>query len=446
MRQNYARAGRRFLSSFIDLFIVLITVAILYFFPFQMIIGKIVDKDYKNNVRKPYDEITEKYNGSTNLFGNTTQGLYAEFEAKFDSTTKTLTLDKSSYDTYTSYRDSALHQSLKFINDSADRITDDTKDQTAARPVSDDLYVFGSYAYYAYQILLKYPHNAEGTLYSSLKNNGSISEDEYNTLVKEYNEDVTNKYKELIVALNDLYVSYSNARPDSKILSSMSYSTLKDNHKNLKIDFTKSNEFTNDSKNSINLFINYYNDWARPLTTTDQSLEDDRTVAFTEEAHDILYYSLGFNEVNEKVIYIERYSKHANMSVAYLLIAFSVIFVGYTAGMNGYTLGRRICKIRLVKKADVSAIEEKYEAGEIDEEEKKELIKKARKTNPLIAAAHDSALKYFYFIVIGLYSLMAAAIVLTVISIIDIVMASIKSHRTIRDYATLTEVIEVSSF
>ena len=226
----------------------------------------------------------------------------------------------------------------------------------------------------------------------------------------------------------------------------MSYSTLKDNHKSLKVEFAQANDFTDESKAKITSYLAYYYDWAKALTTTDQELDDEKSVVFSEEAHDILYYSLGFNEVNEKVIYIERYSKHANMSVAYILIAFSVVFVGYTAGMNGYTLGRRICKIRLVRKADVSAIEEKYEAGEIDEEERKALIKKARKTNFLVAAAHDSALKYFYFIVIGLYSLLAAAIVLTVVAIVDMVMASIKSHRTLRDYATLTEVIEVSSF
>ncbi len=446
MRQNYARAGRRALSSFIDLFIVLITTALLYFFPFQMIIGRIIDKDYKNNVRKPYDEITEKYNGKTNLFGNSNQGLYAEYETHFDSNTNTVSLNKTAYNKYTEYRDSAYQKSLKFINDSVLRLTDAEKDKNASRPVGDDLYVFGSYAYYAYQILLKYPHNSENVLYQTLKNNGSISDTELADLEKAYKDNVNQLYKDLVISLNDLYNAYAKVNTEAKILSSMSYSTLKDNHKDLKIDFSNVNEFTNESKDKIFEFIDYYYNWAKALTTTDQVLDDEKTVSFSTEAHDILYYSLGFNEVDEKVIYIERYSKHANMSVAYLLIAFSVIFVGYTAGMNGYTLGRRLCKIRLVKKADLSAIEEKYESGEINEEERRALIKKALKTNPLIAAAHDSALKYFYFIVIGLYTLIGAVIVFLVISIVDIVMASIKSHRTIRDYATLTEVIEVTHF
>ena len=445
MRTNYARAGRRALSSFIDLFIVLITTALLYFFPFTMIIGRIVDKDYKNNIKKPYDAITEKYSGKTNLFGNSDQGIYATFEALYDSNTKTITLNKEQYNLYTAYRDDAYTNANKYINSAQERITNDSKDEMAGRSVAEDLYVFGSYAYYAYQILLKYPHNSENVLYTSLKNNGTLSDDEYKTLVDQYNEDINNSYKELIVALNDLYVSYATARPDAKTLNTISYSTLKDNHKGLKIDFTQTNEFNDESKAKITSFIDKYYNWARAITTTTQSLEDDKTVSFSEEAHDIFYYSIGCSEVSEKTIYIEKYSKHANISVAYLLIAFTVIFVGYTAGMNGYTLGRRVCRIRLVRKADFSKIEERYEAGEIDDEERRVLIKKARKTNPLVAAAHDSALKYFYFVVIGLYSLVIAAIVFVVVSIVDVVMISIKSHRTIRDFATLTEVIEVNT-
>lgn len=211
MRTNYARAGRRALSSFIDLFIVLITTALLYFFPFTMIIGRIVDKDYKNNIKKPYDAITEKYSGKTNLFGNSDQGIYATFEALYDSNTKTITLNKEQYNLYTAYRDDAYTNANKYINSAQERITNDSKDEMAGRSVAEDLYVFGSYAYYAYQILLKYPHNSENVLYTSLKNNGTLSDDEYKTLVDQYNEDINNSYKELIVALNDLYVSYATA-------------------------------------------------------------------------------------------------------------------------------------------------------------------------------------------------------------------------------------------
>ena len=120
-----------------------------------------------------------------------------------------------------------------------------------------------------------------------------------------------------------------------------------------------------------------------------------------------------------------------------MLIAFSVISMAYTGAMRGYTLGRRLAKIKLVRKVIFKITDE-----EISDEDKA----KALRVNPIIAMCHDAILKYLYFLVIGLYSLIIAAIVLLALAVIDVVMASLKSHRIIRDYLTLTEEIEVSSY
>ena len=87
---NYARTGRRMLSAMCDLLLVIAVTLLLYLFPFQIIVNKVVDSDYKNNVKKPYDAIVEKYNGKVSYFGSSTNGLYGDLTELFDSSNRYL--------------------------------------------------------------------------------------------------------------------------------------------------------------------------------------------------------------------------------------------------------------------------------------------------------------------------------------------------------------------
>ena len=113
---NSAGIAKRLFSQLLDFMLVCLVTLVLYLVPFQFIINAAIDPHYRDNVKKPYDAITEKYSGTTSLLGTTTNGIYTDFNALYDSSTKELTLSKENYDKYTGYMDDAYDRVMADIN------------------------------------------------------------------------------------------------------------------------------------------------------------------------------------------------------------------------------------------------------------------------------------------------------------------------------------------
>ena len=420
---NYARTGKRALSALVDLLLVIVTTLLLYLFPFQIIINKAVDSDYKNNIKKPYDAITEKYNGKVSYFGSSTNGLYGDLTALFDSKTNLLTVNKTQLDLCRSYKNDTYNNAVS-VAESIQTMIDteynaDTEETLKFRTKMYQLYI---YLDYAYQLLSTYPYNESFESYEGLKASGTITESEYNTKVEEFKTTLNNEYLAVLTAQAKAFVTYNNKYSESKVLSSAAYSYIANKLSTLKGKVSKEDVFEAQDSTNINNFLTRYNDWAANKTALDTEPTGDETVKFGKEGYYVFLYGLLCTQENERSAYLEKYNVHTTWVVAYSLVAFTFIFSVYTLAMSGYTLGRRLCKIMLVGKNP------------------------NKKANPILALIHDVPLQYAYVLVIGLYSLPVAGIVYAVFTIADIIMIALKPHRAIRDYITMTRVVEVSSY
>ena len=419
---NYARTGKRMMSALCDLLLVIVATLLLYLFPFQLIINKAVDSDYKNNVKKPYDSVVEKYSGTVSYFGTSTDGLYGELTKLFDSKTNLLTVNKDQLDKYRGYRDETFTNALSVSNDIQNMIdTEYNADQQESESFRARMYQLYYYADYAYQLLNTYPYGDSYVSLESQKANGEITESEYNSKVNEYKTTLNNEYISVLKAQTKAFNTYNTKYSDSRALTTAAYSYITNKLSTLK-EKADTGEYTATDQTNIVNFLNRYRDWSINKTAVDTEPTGDETVKINKEGYNVFVYGLLSNQENEKSAYIEKYTVHTTWVVAYALSMFTVIFSLYTLLMRGYTLGRRLCKIQLVGKNP------------------------NKKVNPILALIHDVPLQYLYVLVLGLYSLTVAGIVYAVFTILDVIMIMLKPHKAIRDYITMTQMVEVSSY
>ena len=420
---NYARAGRRMLSALCDLLLVISVTLLLYLFPFQIIINKAVDSDYKNSVKKPYDAITEKYNGTISYFGSSTNGLYGDLTALFDSTNNVMTLNSTQLDTARGYRDDSYNNALAVANDIMNMINAEyNADAQESEQFRARMYQLYSYLDYAYSTLNTFPYGEGYKSYENQKSNGEITESEYNDSVALYKNALSEEYGAVLKAQAKAFDTYSNKYSESNTLGSAAYSYVVNKLSTFKQTVEKTEEFTDEDQTKIINFINKYRDWSMNKTAVDQEPTGDETVKIGKEGYNVFVYGLLSLQENERSLYLEKYTTHTTWVVAYALSMFTLVFSLYTLLMRGYTLGRRLCKIQLIGRNP------------------------NKKVNPILALVHDVPLQYLYVLVIGLYSLPIAGIVYFVFTIADIIMIMVKPHKAIRDYITMTQMVEVSSY
>ncbi len=420
---NYARAGRRMLSALCDLLLVISVTLLLYLFPFQIIINKAVDPDYKNSIKKPYDAITEKYNGKISYFGSTTNGLYGDLTALFDSNTNIMSLNSDQFSNAKNYRDESYVNANQVANDIMNMIN---AEYNADAPESEQfrarMYQLYSYLDYAYSTLNTFPYGEGFKSYENQKSNGEITESEYNDSVALYKNALSDAYASVLKAQAKAFNTYNNKYSDSNILGSAAYSYVANKLSTFKQTIDKEEEFTSEDQTAITDFITRYRDWSMNKTTVDQEPTGNETAKIGKEGYNVFVYGLLSLQENERSLYLEKYTTHTTWVVAYALSMFTLAFSLYTLLMRGYTLGRRLCKIQLVGRNP------------------------KKKVNPILALVHDVPLQYLYVLVIGLYSLPIAGIVYLVFTVADVIMIMAKPHKAIRDYITMTQMVEVSSY
>lgn len=420
---NYARTGKRMLSALCDLLLVIAVTLLLYLFPFQIFINKAVDSDYKNNVKKPYDAITEKYNGTISYFGSSTNGLYGDLTALFDSNTNVMSLTSEQLITARSYRDNSYNNALEVANDVMNMInTKYNADAEESEQFRARMYQLYSYLDYAYSILSTYPYGDGYKTYENQKSNGEITESEYNDKVASYKDALSEEYGNVLKAQAKAFNTYNTKYSDSSILGSAAYSYVANKLSTMKQTVDKEEEYTNEDQTSIINFINRYRDYSMNKTAVEQEPTGNETAKIGKEGYNVFVYGLLSLQENERSLYLEKYTTHTTWVVAYALSMFTLAFSLYTLLMRGYTLGRRLCKIELVGRNP------------------------HKKVNPILALVHDVPLQYLYVLVIGLYSLPIAGIVYLVFTVADIIMIMAKPHKAIRDYITMTQMVEVSSY
>ena len=309
---NYARTGKRALSALVDLLLVIVTTLLLYLFPFQIIINKAVDSDYKNNIKKPYDAITEKYNGKVSYFGSSTNGLYGDLTALFDSKTNLLTVNKTQLDLCRSYKNDTYNNAVS-VAESIQTMIDteynaDTEETLKFRTKMYQLYI---YLDYAYQLLSTYPYNESFESYEGLKASGTITESEYNTKVEEFKTTLNNEYLAVLTAQAKAFVTYNNKYSESKVLSSAAYSYIANKLSTLKGKVSKEDVFEAQDSTNINNFLTRYNDWAANKTALDTEPTGDETVKFGKEGYYVFLYGLLCTQENERSAYLEKYNVHS---------------------------------------------------------------------------------------------------------------------------------------
>ncbi len=420
---NYARTGRRMLSAMCDLLLVIAVTLLLYLFPFQIIVNKVVDSDYKNNVKKPYDAIVEKYNGKVSYFGSSTNGLYGDLTELFDSSTSVMSLNSDQLATARSYRDDSYNNALAVANDVINMLDVEYNAETPeGEQFRAKMYQLYSYLDYAYNTLNTYPYGDGFVSYENQKSNGEITESEYNDSVALFKNTLNSEYIEVLQAQAKAFNTYNKKNENSNTLGSAAYSYITNKLSSLKQTPNKDDEYANEDQTKIINFINRYRDWSMNKTAVDQEPTGNETVKIGKEGYNVFVYGLLSLQENERSLYLEKYTVHSTWVVAYALAMFTLVFSLYTLLMRGYTLGRRLCKIQLVGRNP------------------------HKKVNPILALVHDVPLQYLYVLVIGLYSLPVAGIVYLVFTVADIIMIAVKPHKAIRDYLTMTQMVEVSSY
>lgn len=413
--QTSAGLAKRLFSQLLDFMLVCLVAILLYLAPFQFIINKTIDPHYRDNVKKPYDAITEKYSGTTSLLGTTTNGIYTDFNALYDSSKKELTLTKEAHDKYTLFVEDAYARVMIDTDRLLDKLAPDYNvDESAEKKFSALLYQIYYYSYNAYQELYNFPHDADNNLYASQLAAGNITQAEYDSLVDAYQTQINEKYMSVLKTLIEGFRVYNELHPEAKILSSNAYDSVVNNYNKKLNDL--SSEFNENSVNILKDFANLYHTHA--LAIIDADYTDATELKFGEEVYNIFYYSINDQETADRLPYFEKNSTHTTLVIAYALGMFVLAFSLYTAIMRGYTLGRRLMKCKLVPKG------------------------KDKLANPIMALIHDVPLQYLYVILIGFFSLKIALIAFGVLTVIDIIMIIVKPHRAIRDYLTGLVVVE----
>ena len=421
---------KRLFSFIVDLTLVIVVTWLLYLFPFNMIISRGIDKDYKNNIKKPYEAISEEYSGKVSYFGTSSKGKFAVLGDLYNNKT----MSKNELD---SYNDILFTNYTIVSGDLSNLLTKMNEEYSADTAMENQFYsiVYRDYNYIqsANAILDKTPmddifsddyaeEHGKYVSYSKLVGLATINEDKKVELEKQYKSKLTDTYKDVLASLIKSLNAYNEKYSNSKTTGTLAYTTISSAYSQLKGKVSEvGKEFTQEDLDKIINFVNTYRQYQ--TFRTNLTAEADGNVKFDEEIYNIFYYGLNFEQFNLQLPYYAQVYNHTTWAIIYSLAMFTLVFSIYTAAMRGYTLGRRCVKIKLT-----------------DGHEKEKL-------NPVLALLHDVPFKFLYIILFGLFSLLAAGIAMIVFTVADIIMISFtRNHKALRDYMSGTRVIEARSY
>ena len=424
---------KRSFALLIDLTVIIAVTWLLYLFPFNMIINSSIDKNYKTNVKNPYDEVTVKYSGKQSFFGAQEAGLYSNISTLYG----TASSKDSTWNSGSSYISEAmLNEYVSYMNEAYSNASDianslvtkvalpyDENDTDESQFYS-KIYSLYTYLDYSYAVKSNFAIDEAYEHYTTKSEKGTLNGD-LTTITNEYNEQERTKYintLELLIKLLNYYDSLNEGAGITTTIAYKQIATRFTNNSDKKVtDIT--GEFTADDENAIKTYLTNYKNYIDTVTTKDylgtKTENSILQVHFTRESYYIFYYSLQSLEFNEKLPYYIPVYNHTTLAIVYALGGFILYYSIYTVLLRGQTLGRRSVKIKLVGNAEKD------------------------KTNPLLALLHDIPFKFLYLILLGMVSLAIAGIALLVFLIVDFIMIKFtKSHKCIRDILTATKVIE----
>ena len=420
---------KRLFSFIVDLTLVIVVTWLLYLFPFNMIISKSIDKDYRNNIKKPNNEISEEYSGKVSYFGTSSDGKFSVLRKFFDNKA----MAESDFDSYST----VLNVNYNTVSsDLSNMLTNMDIPYSADTAIRDQFYsiVYRDYTYITEinTILQNYPmddvfdnkvDDEFYTSYSILKDTKKITDEQYNSYVNEYKEKLANYNKESLGLLIKTLNAYGEKNSDAKITSQLAYSTIASAYSALREKVSDlDSTFTTDDVDKLKAYVNLFRTY-QEAELNNAKTNPDGTYIVDEELYYNCYYGLYFEQFNKQLSYYVQVYNHTTWAIIYSLSMFTLVFSIYTAVLRGNTLGRRCVKIKLT-----------------DGFEKEKL-------NPVKALLHDVPFKFLYLIVIGLFSLLAAGIAMIVFTIVDILMiAFTKQHKTIRDIFSRTRVVEARNY
>ncbi len=423
---------KRFMACLVDVTLIITITWLLYLFPFQQIIGKRIDEDYKANIKKPYDAISEKYSGTTSFFGTSTGGL-------FDNLQTLKSAEAMSETELASYRANGITAYSYLINSSGNGVLDTLMadlntvydaDAAYENQFYSKIYQIYTYIDNVYAVRSNFKEDDTYTTYSSMTDAGLITKEEQATLEAAYDEALLASYLSQMETIVSALKNYSVLNEDMDIKSTPVYknatSRITTNSK-IKIEDISST-VTNEDLQSLIDFVNDYYAYEVAVTTAEKlgtTTSSDSTVSVkvNQEAYYIFYYDLVNLQFEEQMPYYVQVYTHMIYAIIYALSMFTLLLSIYTIAMRGYTLGRRLIKIKIV------GLHEKD------------------KVNPVLVLIHDVPFRILYIILLSLISLPVAGIVLLVFTIIDAVMVRFtKEHKTIRDYLSGTKVISSEAY
>ena len=418
--REHAGFMKRSFAAIVDLALVILITWLLFLFPFKMVIGNSIHKDYKNSYIKPYDEATNKYNGTTNFFGVTTPGVFANITGSYDDSSKKFTVSGSNVLAFREYVNSANSTSLDDLTAFNELLSSEYDENTKEEDkITAKAYILLKRLGYIYNFEKQFPHNAEYEYYSDILASGSINQNEYDALVDAFNEALKNEYAANIATLINGIIVYTTQNPSSASYKSSAYKELLSLYQSeLKMKFsdlsqTVSEEDITKIKNKLDEFYNH----EKVIFKMDEEIVEETNYEYGYDTYFSVYYDAALLLNNEQLPYYEYYNKYSTWTIIYSLGMFTLLFSIYTMLFSGYTLGRRIAKVYLVSGS------------------------KENRCNPFLAFLHDVVFRYSYVIVIGMWSLIVALIVFGAFIIADAIMIRFGGHKTIRDYITLTKVI-----
>jgi len=412
------------LSAFVvDLTLVIIVTWLLYLFPFNLIINKSIDKSYKNNIKKPYDAITEEYSGSVSYFGATTDGKFTSLKNAYNNGS----MVEEDFDKYFL----VIEDMYDAINDYNNNLLTDIEvpfDETAPQDdqFTSKLYAIYNYIDNAYAYQNEFPHDSNNIEYSVSLSKDDIIETEKNELVSAYKEKLLNDYSKCLESLLKAAKVYASKNSEANILNTLAVSSIESKYNtavNKKMSDVEES-FNADDVSSIGTFILEYKNYAiyqSSKTTLGTNLSDDGVtyVTYNKEVYYAMYYSLVTEEVIAQLPYYVQVYNHTRFSIIYALSTFTVLFSIYTLALRGATIGRRMVKIRLTDGKDLE------------------------KLNPVLALLHDVPFRILYIVVLGLFSLIIAMILMVGFTIADFIMIKFsRKHKCLRDLMSGTMVLE----
>ena len=165
--REHAGFMKRSFAAIVDLALVILITWLLFLFPFKMVIGNSIHKDYKNSYIKPYDEATNKYNGTTNFFGVTTPGVFANITGSYDDSSKKFTVSGSNVLVFREYVNNANSTSLDVLTAYSELLSSEYDENTKEEDkITAKAYILLKRLGYIYNFEKQFPHNAEYEYYS----------------------------------------------------------------------------------------------------------------------------------------------------------------------------------------------------------------------------------------------------------------------------------------